>query len=266
MRNKPFIQSGFFGFSFLFLFSLAAVFLTGFETSKKGEPAQFKIPFIKGITDTTTLCLSPEYMLNAWYRVERMDSIADTLDLSGPSKHDVKLSFQFFMPTEIADLPRSNHGLQVIVDTINELSMTKKPIWASYLFYRFFDDSVQVLQDDTLIQHVKSFPIYVANVSEDAYAQVTLQDKSLILIVEAKDTNGDWKPIEYWSNSWCGNSYFEQLLPPKHMMISRGIKCSGDFHTRCRLKLTTQRDSVYSNEFSMSINETQFTNPLQKDG
>lgn len=161
-------------------------------------------------------------------------------------------------------LPVSNINLQLIADTTNELSMKKEPIWASSLFHRFFDTESQVLQDDTLVQQVKSFPIYLANTSGSNYAEVEVQDGSLMMIVEAKDPHGDWKAIEYWSNSWCGNSYFTFMLPPNNMMMTRGIKCSGDFFTTCRLKLNNSGDSLYSNEFRMSINETQFSFPLEK--
>ncbi|MDG1260135.1 MAG: hypothetical protein P8H59_03980 [Flavobacteriales bacterium] len=224
----------------------------------------FRIPKIIGIGEGTTLCLSPEYMLNAWYNIERMDSIQDTLDLLSPPSLQNCMHYQFFKSGEIEMLPVSNTNLQLIADTTNELSMTKEPIWASGLFYRFFDTESEVLQDDTLIQQVKSFPIYLANTSGSDYAEVEVQDGSLMMIVEAVDSDGDWKPIEYWSNSWCGNSYFNFMLPPNHMMMTRGIKCSGDFYTNCRMKLYNAKDSLISNEFHMSINETQFAKPLEK--
>ncbi|MEM9022405.1 MAG: hypothetical protein AAGB22_01595, partial [Bacteroidota bacterium] len=49
---------------------------------RDSEPTNFRIPKLIGHADTTTLCLSPNYMLNAWYSIERMDTISDTLDLS----------------------------------------------------------------------------------------------------------------------------------------------------------------------------------------
>ncbi|MCB0396992.1 MAG: hypothetical protein KDD36_10080 [Flavobacteriales bacterium] len=234
----------------------------------KGEEVEpLKIPVIVGNKDSTSLCLSPNYMLNAWYHVERLDSIADTLDISIPGKNTKGLYFESFELPEFEDkLIFSNDYIQVMVDTVNELTMQKKPIWASYLFHdRLSNKDRVVLQDDTLIQQVKSFPIYIANLSNIYAATLKIQDGSMIMSVEAVDEHGEWKPIEYWSHSWCGNSYYEHIIPPRHFLMTRGIKCSGDFETKCRLKLINTNATLYSNEFIMLINKTQFENPTQKD-
>jgi hypothetical protein len=246
------------------LISLFMVVLADSDSVLRGDMEKFKIPTVVGNKDTTTLCLSPAYMLNAWYDIERLDKISDTLDLSKPPLDYNDLYYQFEMSEEIKALPLSNAGLQVIADTINELSMTKKPIWASFLFRRSFSDNAEILQDDTLIQQVTSFPIYVSNMSTSDYASLQTQDGSMMLVVEAADSKGEWMPIEYWSDSWCGNSYSTVMIPPKHMLMTRGIKCSGDFRTKCRLKLTNAKDVVYSNTFYMAINETQFSMPIEK--
>ena len=81
------------------------------------------------------------------------------------------------------------------------------------------------------------------------------------MIVEAQDEHHTWKPLEYWSHSWCGNSYFTAEIPPQYFAFSRGIKCSGDFLTTCRVKVFNGQDSLYSNEFKMSINQNQFNRP-----
>jgi hypothetical protein len=229
------------------------------------EDVDITTPVIIGNTDSSPLCLSPEHMLNAWYHVERMDSIRDTLDLSKPGKDQKDLYYQFYMPSSLDKVKRSNIGLRVIVDTINELTMTKKPIWASYLFHRYFSNNITILQDDTLIQQVKSFPVFITNYSTSHMATLEMQDGSIMMVVQAVDKNGKWKPIEYWSGSWCGNSYYTLMIPPRHMLMTRGIKCSGMFRTKCRMKVSNERDSIYSNEFYMSINETQFDKPIRKD-
>lgn len=227
----------------------------------------FQIPTIIGNSDTTTLCLSPSYMLNAWYSVERLDTITDTLDLSKPGRNREGLSYPFFFPdtSEPGKVSHANNSLQVIVDTVNELTLLKKPIWARYLFHRSLGDTIEVLQDDTLVQMVKSFPVFIANTSTIHQATLELQDGSIMMVVEAMDQSGAWKPIEYWSNSWCGNSYYHQIIPPEHMVMTRSIKCSGGFYTRCRMKVSNDSNTLFSNEFFMSINESQFQQPVQKD-
>jgi hypothetical protein len=266
MKSHRFTFAGIFHTIIIVLISLYILAASGFRTFKDDTTLKrFRIPTVVGNTDTTTLCLSPAYMLNAWYHIERLDTILDTLDLTKPPRDQEGLYYQFNMPEEIRTLPRSNVGIQLIADTINELSMTKQPIWASYLFHRFYSKNVKILQDDTLIQKVKSFPIYVANMSPSYFASLDSQDGSMMLVVEAIDRKGEWMPIEYWSGSWCGNSYYTMMIPPMHMMMTRGIKCSGDFRTKCRLKLDNENGPVFSNEFYMAINETQFSMPIEKE-
>lgn len=226
---------------------------------------EFRIPKIIGVSDSSSLCLSPNYMMNAWYDIERMDSITEVLDLTSPSKEHSDLVYQFSTPDSLGNLPSSNDGLSVFVDTLNELTITKQPIWARFLFHRYLGGEEEILQDDTLVTTVKSFPIYVTNLSGDKYAKLRVQDGSLMMVVQATDTSGQWKPIEYWSGSWCGNSFYTMMIPPKHMVMSRGIKCSGDYLTKCRLRLKNGRDSLFSNEFTMRINSTQFEYPVEKD-
>lgn len=250
------------------LIALLLLLILGFRDDKtQNNRGEFKIPRIINDSSQTALCLSPEYMLNAWYRKERLDSITDIIDLSNKGKNMRAFYQDPFFFSGRKKRKYTTKGIQIIVDTLNELTMTKKPIWARYLFHRYLtlSDSVEVLQDDTLIQMVKSFPIYIANLSSVDTAKIEVQDGSFMMTVEAIDPKGKWKPIEYWSRSWCGNSYYSALIPPKHMYMTRGVKCSGDFYTKCRMKVFNQRDSLFSNEFHMAINETQFEKPIQKD-
>lgn len=221
----------------------------------------FKIPIIKTDKQKSSLCLAPQYMMNAWYDLECISTFCDEFDPEHPKTDSLKYH-QFWEPSKEILKLYSNKKLVVVVDTINEITMTKRPIWASYLFHRSFDDNRTLLQDDTLTQDVKSFPIYIANLSDTKIANLELQDGSIMMIVEAQDEHKHWKPIEYWSHSWCGNSYYSVELPPQTFAFSRGIKCSGDFYTTCRLKVFNEADSLYSNEFKMNISTSQFNQPV----
>ena len=224
------------------------------------EP-EFKLPTIKTDKQKSTLCLAPQYMMNAWYDLECLRPFCTEFD---PDKTyaDTMKTHQFWEPTIEEKQSHSNKGLLVIVDTIHEITMTKRPIWANYLFHRSFDDNRPLLQDDTLIQDVKSFPVYFANVSDTKIASIEMQDGSFLMIVEALDEHHTWRAIEYWSHSWCGNSYYSLDIPPQYFAFTRGVKCSGDFLTSCRLKVFNGEDSLYSNTFKMSINTNQFHQPL----
>jgi len=220
-------------------------------------PPDFRIPILTGIKPVSDRCLTPAYMLNAWYDLERIEPFCEVLNLEKKQKEIIWHEF-YENPAKKEPASFSNSSLAVIVDTINELSLQKRPIWASYLFHHNSFSSRSLRQDDTLIQEVRSFPIYIANLSKTQTAILGTQDGSAIMMLEAMDKDHRWKPIEYWSHSWCGNSYFSTLLPPEHFAFTRGIKCSGDFTTSCRLKLSNKGDTLYSNAFLMSISRSQF--------
>ncbi len=217
----------------------------------------FRIPVITGIKPVSGQCLTPAYRLNAWYDLERIEPFCEVLNLAKKKKG---ISWHEFYENPASKKPDSfsNSGLAVIVDTVNELDMQKRPIWASYLFHHSPSRSKALLQDDTLVQEVKGFPIYIANLSKSQTAILGTQDGSAIMILEAMDQDHDWKPVEYWSHSWCGNSYFSTLLPPEHFAFTRGIKCSGNFMTSCRLRLSNRGDTLYSTPFRMGISLSQF--------
>lgn len=108
--------------------------------------------------------------------------------------------------------------------------------------------------------NVQSIPVCIHNTSnENTYLE--LQDAQIIMIQEAKDENGDWKPIEFWQHSWCGNSYaFEKLLP-NTIVIAKIFKYDGDFETDIRLKLKNGNHIIYSDSFKGKINKSQFDLP-----
>lgn len=250
--------------SLLMVLFLGTMLLMVSSFSKTNEVPNFKLPQIKTKRQSTPLCLSPQYMMNAWYDVECVQAFC--AEFKPDEEHDEKLRYHEFYDNykEGKEDKYSNASLTLVVDTVQEISMTKRPIWASYLFHQNLGGNKTILQDDTLIQDVKSFPIYLANTSKDKTASVETQDGSLIMVTEAKNEKGIWMPLEYWSYSWCGNSYISLDIKPQHFAFARGIKCSGDFYTSCRLKLHCGKDSLYSNEFNMSINPTQFKKPIER--
>jgi len=102
------------------------------------------------------------------------------------------------------------------------------------------------------------FTAYLINASDTIF-NAEKQDGSLIMIQEAIDENGKWKPIEYWVYSGCGNSYFNPLIlkPGKYVMIP--IKqYNGNFKTKFRLKMKKDKSIFYSEEFEGNIEKSQF--------
>lgn len=79
-----------------------------------------------------------------------------------------------------------------------------------------------------------------------------------ILIQEAIDTNGVWRPIEYSSVGGCGNAYYSIKLPSNSYLTGGVVKYTGDFETLIRLKLKNDEQILYSTPFKGKINLEQF--------
>lgn len=102
--------------------------------------------------------------------------------------------------------------------------------------------------------------VFILN-NTDKIKTIENQDGSLYLIMEAKDENGYWKPIEYWQRSWCGNSYLSQKLNPNELIKSKTNSYKGTFKTEIRYKFLFENVIYYSNIIKGSINKSQFIIP-----
>ncbi len=102
------------------------------------------------------------------------------------------------------------------------------------------------------------FTAYLINTT-DSTLTARKQDGSLIMIQEAIDQHGAWKPIEYWVHSGCGNSYFNPLeLEPDHYVMIPIKKYTGAWKTQIRLKWKLGGKVMYSGSFKGSIDMAQF--------
>lgn len=104
------------------------------------------------------------------------------------------------------------------------------------------------------------YSIYVFNNTSNLL-KISRQDGSLFLIQEAKDENNDWKPIEYWLYSWCGNSYLSKQLEPNGILKTESKVYKGSFETEIRFKLLNGDSVYYSNSLKGFINLSQFNIP-----
>ena len=103
----------------------------------------------------------------------------------------------------------------------------------------------------------EAYPLFIYNKSED-YTTLMLQDGALILIQEARDKYGNWRPIEYWEYSNNGNSYWEFEIFPNQFAVTKIYKYTGEFETELRIKLKSGSKVYYSNSFKGSIDPNQF--------
>ncbi|MGS2727891.1 hypothetical protein ACU8DI_14875 [Psychroserpens sp. BH13MA-6] len=113
-----------------------------------------------------------------------------------------------------------------------------------------------------ILEKVKEnqYSIYILNKTSDSI-KISKQDWSLYLIQEAKDTNGEWKPIEYWQYASCGNSYLSNKLEPNGIIKTESIAYDGNIETDIRFKLLNENKVYYSNSIIGKISENQFKLP-----
>lgn len=109
-------------------------------------------------------------------------------------------------------------------------------------------------------EFIQAIPIIIYNPTKDTI-YFDQQDGRVIMIQEAKDENGEWKPIEFWRYSWCGNSYGAEGLLPKTLAIVKVFKYDGDFETEIRIKLKNGDKIIYSESYKGRLNKSQFELP-----
>lgn len=106
------------------------------------------------------------------------------------------------------------------------------------------------------------------------------QDHRIDVKLQALDTDGLWKDIEYLPSSWCGNSYgpldlkakgkWELSMPVYEGVIATKVRaeiCIFDPNDKNLNEYKRKKTFVYSNEVRMSINPGQFwRKPEYKSG
>ncbi len=108
---------------------------------------------------------------------------------------------------------------------------------------------------------VKGYPVMIQNIS-DSIKSIETQEGWIYMIQEAIDPDGNWRPIEYIDYSVvCGASRGASKLIPDEYLISKIYKYSGKFKTKLRIRFSTYKEVYFSNEFTGSINLSQFEIP-----
>ena len=135
----------------------------------------------------------------------------------------------------------------------SEVSKTNK-IYSKFKKNKEDKSKIQIIAE---VKNYSLFSIYIKNNSKDTLKLQT-QDWHSYIIQEAKDNNGNWKPIEYWSYSDCGNSYGSEKMEPEKIIKTESEKYSGDFKTKIRFKLNQNDEIYYSNQIDCNINLSKF--------
>ncbi len=104
---------------------------------------------------------------------------------------------------------------------------------------------------------IRSYPVIIGNLSKD-YLDIGFGGY-LPLILEAKDSSGQWQPVQRKFTFSCGMGLGSIILPPNEVALSTCPLYQGDYQTRMRLAFWGLDDFIYSNEFVGWINYDQFT-------
>jgi len=119
---------------------------------------------------------------------------------------------------------------------------------------------------DTFARQYKGQAMYVAN-STLFPIRFNAQDSLLYLKLQAKDSQGNWRDIEYLPSSWCGNSYHTLLLVSGQYWRFSIPAYQGSLQTFVRASLAyidptdpKKEKILYSNAISAGINPAQFWN------
>ena len=147
-------------------------------------------------------------------------------------------------------------GLQLLVDTNQKVTLKSNK---ERDYYRL-EDSTQV--------YYEGLPCFIYNETSQT-KWLYIQDSRVIAIQEAFDSNYNWRPIQIWNWSWCGNSYERAYIKPKNYLLFKVPLYEGDYYTDLLIKVYSNDATYYSNEYKGWINYKQFDLPKQlmnKDG
>jgi hypothetical protein len=121
-------------------------------------------------------------------------------------------------------------------------------------------------------QRYAAYSVYISNLSGQV-VKMDAQDSRIYLKVQAKNSKGEWKDIEFTLSSWCGNSYHTVTLEGNQYWELSTPAYSGEMKTSMRLALeyndrNDKNDdsrkrktiTIYSNEYRGSVNPGQFWN------
>jgi len=92
----------------------------------------------------------------------------------------------------------------------------------------------------------------VNNTNQDVALQ--MQDDNFIGVLEARVGHNEWRPVQYLTFSWCGNSYVLKHIAAGHKAYFITPALTGNYKTTLRYKILGKDQFYYSNKFKGRIN------------
>lgn len=126
-------------------------------------------------------------------------------------------------------------------------------------------DTLQIIKKEDIFDNnnftfFDAYPIIIKSKENDTIKIGVGNNISMTL--EAKDSIGNWKPIEETFKYMCGTGLNTIILPPKTIIISSVMIYKGNYKTKLRIKL----GGNFSNEFYGTINYRQFESFFDSNG
>ncbi len=176
------------------------------------------------------------------YPVYYSGELLDTISLSkfqipryghGEKGFDPKMKFR----------PPDSTTLRIHVDTSFNLTH-------SFNYTHILPDG-NMVDSDSIVRY-KSFVVISTNLSDSLIFLSDCWIKSY-LIMQARNTRGEWVDIEKPDRIECGTGCRPVVVEPNQIVIAKLLRYRGDYRTECRLKYSKWGHNVYSNIFMNNI-------------
>lgn len=221
--------------SFLILALLAFLFSCNRKKENKNE--HFKIPIIRQHSIMQKIQhINTDSMISTCPSFEGKFSFADTIHLSGNDNKDNNLS-KDMVP----------YALLMSTDTISSCG-----------FEIFTDYKTDVyLYNFTVKEGNYNYPVYAVN-QTPRNLFFTGKDNHVFAIQEAIDSMGQWRPIEFMFNDFCGVGNFGLIVRPNEYVCFLIPKYKGSYSTKLRVRVEIGNSIYVSSPFKGTINYGQF--------
>ncbi len=165
----------------------------------------------------------------------------------------------YYQPSRKGKLTKTTKNQNII---FRRSKKTKSKAFTSRYFSRFKDSNNSISSEDSLkVDWLsrKHLVLFFANYTDSTVIIPTIVNRALV-IQEAKDKNGQWRPVEFINGYiGCGTGVFGEIkLNPMEFVEIYAPKYCGDFFTKLRLKININGSVIYSEEFEGFINPKQF--------
>jgi hypothetical protein len=175
-------------------------------------------------------------------------------------EHDRSVPFEYYFrwsfPERREKYRTEGDQLEILVDEENQLGIRTYENLPEENPSNISEQQLGAWLDSHIVT-VAAFPVYVINRSTKSSSIRFFDGGNSDMIQEAKDKNGNWRPIEYLTYGWCGNGHGDFLIPPDSYYIIAACKYSGDFKTELRVRMQKGDKVYYSNSYKGQINLSQ---------